>query len=606
MSYGWKFPVNNDGGQKEGLNNHTMEAFKDDKYNHLPREIIQNSLDAQRDNSEKVTVSFTKHIVDMRNLPDSESLKRIFSNLIESETDDKYIHFYKNAFETLAKDKLKILKISDFGTTGLVGVEDSSGSWDSLIFNSGSSYKPEGSMGSYGLGKNAPFLVSNLYTILYATKVSDNRLGKGLIGVSKLATHTNDDGELTRGVGYYRDLNDYNNPYRGDTILPELTRRDELGTDILVLGFTDEENWVEQTVISVLNNFFIKILEDGLEVIVDNVTINKKTINKLMIEYQDHKKLEVFDYFECYTNKSENCHRKKIKIRDLGEIELTIFLDGSTNRKVLMTRDKGMKIKYLTNFSRMVYFTGIGIVRGKKLNEILLKSEPPAHNDWKAGYYRGEMTEKEVDDLLAEMRTKVREYVDSFEEDTSAETVDIVGLENLLGYKNPKNKDHMLMEDNAGYNKVAQIKINTKKGKQKIKKIYDSDGNQLKKHKIIKQKRKNQKKVNNPKTKKNLKPITAKASIENIRIIGSKEKNDYTIFFTPKTSGSLQLLIKQIGLNGKKYTRMLDEIKYKDNIIAINKGITDPFEVTQDEDIELKVKLKSSRLSKLEVTTYEH
>lgn len=181
--------------------------------------------------------------------------------------------------------------------------------------------------------------MSKLYSIIYSTRTNEPVPGEGLMGVSKLASHLNENGKMTRGVGYFRNKQDYRIPYRGDAILPHLTERNKAGTDIVILGFTDEDNKINT------------------------------------------------DYYESYVNQSKNTHRKDIPIRDLGSIELTVFLDGSNKRRVLMTREQGMKIKHITGFSRMVYFTAVGAAKGKELNNLLRNCEPPAHNDWNAGYY---------------------------------------------------------------------------------------------------------------------------------------------------------------------------------------------------------------------------
>ena len=96
MNYGWEFPINAQGGQREGLNSHGMESFKDDKYYHLPREIIQNSLDAVKNDNEVVKVEFTNHRVNVKEIPDVETLKHIFYKLKSEEKDDKYHHFYES------------------------------------------------------------------------------------------------------------------------------------------------------------------------------------------------------------------------------------------------------------------------------------------------------------------------------------------------------------------------------------------------------------------------------------------------------------------------------------------------------------------------------
>lgn len=608
MNYGWEFPINAQGGQREGLNSHGMESFKDDKYYHLPREIIQNSLDAAKSETEIVRVEFTSHSVNLDEVPDASTLKHIFHKLKSEEKDAKYYHFYDNAYNILNGETIDILKISDYGTRGLIGVDDASGDWAGLLLRSGSNYKPDGSGGTYGLGKNAPFLFSNLYSIIYSTTTDEDTPSEGLMGVSKLASHLNDDGEITRGVGYFRNKIDYEKPYQGKNILPDLLQRDESGTDIVVLGFTNEKDWTDKLIKSILSNFFVKILNGGLEVVVGDLLIKEENLKELMEIYQKDNDFDVYDYFEAYINESDNSYEKDIEIRDLGKINLKVFLDGSENRKVLMTRSLGMTVTYLTRFSRMVNFTAIGTIHGKKLNEILSQCEPPAHNEWNEEFYRGALNKSEVKNILLEMRREVRTYINSLEELTHTDEIELEGLSELLGWTDEsENLTYDLNDNNKGLQKVAQLKVKNKKRNKDEKILLDPKGN--KKQKPIERKKNGSKKEKKRLSqKKNRSTLLNRASVQNIRVIGDYQSNNYLIFFTPKSSGYVRLSLKQEGMNGTKYTRMFEKIHRLDSNEEINiiDGITEEIKVNENEMIKLQLEIKNSRLSRLEVQTYEN
>lgn len=65
----------------------------------------------------------------------------------------------------LQDERISILKISDYNTTGL-----RKENWQSLIEQVGSSVKSDdSSAGSFGIGKGAPFAVSDLRMVLYST-----------------------------------------------------------------------------------------------------------------------------------------------------------------------------------------------------------------------------------------------------------------------------------------------------------------------------------------------------------------------------------------------------------------------------------------------------
>jgi len=54
---GWSFPSNN-GGTIDGFNNGAIDTFAGKRLSSVVREIIQNSLDVQKDESEPVRLSF--------------------------------------------------------------------------------------------------------------------------------------------------------------------------------------------------------------------------------------------------------------------------------------------------------------------------------------------------------------------------------------------------------------------------------------------------------------------------------------------------------------------------------------------------------------------
>ena len=68
--------------------------------------------------------------------------------------------------------------------------------------------------------------------------------------------------------------------------VPEIFRRDEYGTDLYILGFERTDDWMDQTVFSVLENFFYAIWKNRLEVIVKEgdreVKITNSTLEKII------------------------------------------------------------------------------------------------------------------------------------------------------------------------------------------------------------------------------------------------------------------------------------------------------------------------------------
>src|SRR5699024_7285206 len=111
--------------------------------------------------------------------------------------------FIENALSILSRENMKLLRISDFNTRGLEGADTGKlGSpWSSLIKEAGSSNKDDSSGGSFGIGKSAPFLNSQLRTLFYS---SYDLIGyESHIGVANLMSYQLPDNKTTTGYGYY-------------------------------------------------------------------------------------------------------------------------------------------------------------------------------------------------------------------------------------------------------------------------------------------------------------------------------------------------------------------------------------------------------------------
>lgn len=80
----------------------------------------------------------------------------------------------------LKAERINVLRISDFNTTGLLGVNqfnNEKSPWYSLMHGSGESSKGESEGGSKGVGKYATFVNSLVRTVFYSTKAKDGESG---------------------------------------------------------------------------------------------------------------------------------------------------------------------------------------------------------------------------------------------------------------------------------------------------------------------------------------------------------------------------------------------------------------------------------------------
>lgn len=122
-------------------------------------------------------------------------------------------------------------------------------------------------------------------TVFYSTKDKDGE--KASQGVARLTSFKKSDEDTAQGIGFYGEPSK-NNPMKEQFFLdPSFNRKDaEFGTDINILGFSNEGHWKEEMVASVLEGFFYAIYEGSLVVNVDGEIIDKGRLSVLMKSYK--------------------------------------------------------------------------------------------------------------------------------------------------------------------------------------------------------------------------------------------------------------------------------------------------------------------------------
>ena len=180
----WRFASNNKG-IVDGFNDPGIETFSANSIASMVREVIQNSVDQQVDDSRPVVVDFDFFQVTQDEIPGGRQLGNIFDRCITASKGDPVATGFFQQAQKLMKGKIDVLRISDHNTTGLVGAEtdDTKTPWHQLVKGRGSSNKNINSGGSFGIGKAAPLACSYFHTIFYASKVDAI---DSYVGVSRL------------------------------------------------------------------------------------------------------------------------------------------------------------------------------------------------------------------------------------------------------------------------------------------------------------------------------------------------------------------------------------------------------------------------------------
>ena len=450
MEINWTFPENNYS-ERHGISEAGIETFRGAVFASLAKEICQNSLDAQLDNKIPVKVEFFKFETEIKEIPGYEKLKEALKKCHYSSSDKKAADFFENACKKMNKEKISILRVSDFNTTGLLGSKDNTlkmNPWLSLIKSSGISNKTGLSGGSYGIGKSAPFACSELRTIFYTTYDIENVLATQ--GVARLISFAINDDEdrFTQGIGYYGNT-EKNTPFFEETNLDKnFKRAGKTGTDLYIIGFIENGDWESELVIEILNSFLISIYNGNLIVKINENILSKDTILKNIQKYgidKVKKYRSIWDYYRVLSitdpkneiNEIENDKVKNMDLsnhffsqdtfKDLGEFKLQI-LYGDLNRQVLMARNNGMKIFDLKGFKSFLHFSAIFTLVGENLNQYFREMESPQHNAWEPDRH----SDKNAKKILKELKKMIRDKIMGLAKSETKEQMDMEGIGEYL------------------------------------------------------------------------------------------------------------------------------------------------------------------------------
>lgn len=341
----WVFPSNNFG-QINGIADSGVETFRGTPIRSLAREICQNSLDATLNNDLPVKVSFCTYKVPAASIPDIDGLKNAFSRALEFwkvQNNDKAKNFFKEALRVANGDYVTCLRISDFNTTGLTGAHELYNSpWCNLIKSTGASDKSSSSGGSFGIGKFAPFACSAFRTVVYSTIDQSGEAAHQ--GVSRLTSFKLDENDISQGVGYYGAEQCTPN-FTSISLDPMFSRStSESGTDIFVLGFSYDDNWKTDLIVSVLDSFLLAVYHGTLIVDVDGTTVDASTLPELITEYTSNFEENADKYFAVLSASEDKAKSFETDIADMGRVTLKMMIEPGMHRKCAMIRKTGMKI----------------------------------------------------------------------------------------------------------------------------------------------------------------------------------------------------------------------------------------------------------------------
>ena len=383
----WNFP-RIDGGQFHGIGDSGIDLFKGDPVKSLTREICQNSIDAAIGDV-PVEVKFKLFTIKTKDIPGFNKLKAYFetaNRFCEQQNFKKAIKYFKKTIPNLEKNEIECLRISDFNTKGLrrasTAATDFTTPWFRLVRSVGSSDKADGSIGAFGSGKMAAFSCSDLQTVFYSTLVEDECIAYQ--GVSKIIGFLDEESHLCSDIGYFSEQ--MSMPIMGKLNLEDDFDRTTQGTDVYIIGFKFSQNeWQKELIASVLDGFFYAIKENHLKVSVDDIDIKSDTLPELMEKYRKSIDDRTYDYYRVMT--SDRATKKTYTCMTENDVDVSMLVEAGYGKRVAIIRYPGMKVFDKGNISATVPFSGICVIKGKKIATLLGGLENIQHNKWELSRY---------------------------------------------------------------------------------------------------------------------------------------------------------------------------------------------------------------------------
>jgi hypothetical protein len=425
--------LENQAGEVEGLGHAGIETFRDTPFVSCSREAGQNTLDAAA--GRPVRMVLREHLVPAEEIPGIEKLRETIESCLSAARtsgSEKDRDYFENAHDVVNLDVIPVLEIADYNTTGLEGPPNDSGSkFHALVKSSGKSNKStETSGGSFGIGKNATFAVSDLRTVFYSTLYETPDGPKfALQGKVQLVSHRDADGIERTAKGYWGHPAHFL-AVEDPELVPEWLRRKAKGTSVFSIGFRGREGWIDRMTVPLLSNFFAAVDDGDIEFEVGDAprTVNSATLAGLLEDAALEEAGEEASHgddirlarqlYRC--RKSEETVTKLFRVGDLGEFRAKILVEEGMPKRVAIVRNGMLIAQSLEHFGdKFARFPGardfIMLVEpaDDQASKVLKSLENPQHNAFSAGRLDDPAKQKKVTramkQLIHEIRTLIRE-----------------------------------------------------------------------------------------------------------------------------------------------------------------------------------------------------
>ena len=416
---------------EESTFNKILERFYNFGVSGLVRENIQNSLDGKiPGTTEPVIVTIKTGSINKNDIPGLDEIKeRIKCLQGRNNYTKETIEHMKNKMD----DKIvNYISFEDFNTKGLRGAlngqsDDPKDTWSIYAYNKGvhteeDDEKLEKSRGgSHGIGKIASNAASDLYMMYFANCDEDGN--KHLGGTVQLIEHKFKNHHY-RSTGYFTDVKDLGNNrtkfYPFENKFHKVFSKDTRGLKIIIPFLRDQFNDEDEILKSVCDSFFIAILENKLQVIINDKKLDKDTIKnyikneKYYVQNVEEIKKDFTPiYFDTYLQEDP----MDLKISDLKEdydFKLFFKYDPSIlTGRVGVIRTIGMKIedKKVKNNVRKP-FNAVLIPKSIKEDAFLKSLENESHTELSYEHIKDQKLQKNARKFINNISNEISKVIE--------------------------------------------------------------------------------------------------------------------------------------------------------------------------------------------------
>ena len=506
----WKFSAIP--GIEESTFNKVLERFYDLGIAGLVRENIQNSLDGKIPGETKpVIVTIRTGKVNKKDIPGLDDIKERIECLVghNSYTKETISHM-KNKMN---QGEVDFISFEDYNTKGLRGAKNGQSykaedTWGIYAYNKGVHSEEEDSSlekargGSHGIGKIASNAASELHMMYFAN--CDEEGNKHLGGTVQLVEHKYKD-KYYRSTGYFTDIKKIENKeerfYPYENTFHEIFSKNTRGLKIIIPFLREQFNNEVDIIKSICDSFFIAILENKLEVIVNDKNINSKTIKKYINDkkYYIQEISEIKEEFTpLYLNTYLTNKPSLIKIKDYEqEYSFKLYFDYNeaiTKGRMAIVRTIGMKIedkKIKNNVNKP--FNAILIPETISEDAFLKSLENESHTQLSFEHIKDQKLQKNAKRFINNISKEIAKIIEN-EIKKSNPTDGIMDTKEILYLV--ENQFKQELAQSLGTVKVS----NGNKEKTIVKVNEDTPKKEKTKNKKDKEKKKAVKKVKKPKT----------------------------------------------------------------------------------------------------------